>query len=228
MTVAMIITEDVLGSACSGTSGDLNRVLTLSNTLSTVDNGMIVFITGMQQIKDTDYTIVHLSAGTQITFLRNIFDDMPITVQYFESATITPTIITGYSRKIQMVMAIISREGQTATLTKVATTRDAMGGITAYTNTDYSIFWLQNAITEKDRNLIEMGLAVSGDMKAFFFPYYTSTVTGVAGPDITISVGDIVTDGAGNKWRIETKLGGRLSDGEEIFSPAIVRRINLD
>lgn len=217
--------ENKFGSDCSGTDGSTNRVLTLSNVYTTIEDGFMLALGGFVLAYGTDYQVNHLSASSKVTFVVPVYDVSPIEVLYFSAKQLS--ISATLSNKIYFFKKILLRHGQPATLRRSITTRDSVGGITSYTNTDYIVRWLQQPITEKDRNLVEMGLAVSGDQKGFFYPYYTSTDTGVVGPDIVITVGDIITDSAGIKWRIESKLGGRIADGIEIFSVAIVRRMDL-
>ena len=69
------------GSDCSGSDGEANRVLTLSNTDST--EAVIVAVNGAVWIEDTDYTVSHLAASSTITFINRIADAMHIEVIYF-------------------------------------------------------------------------------------------------------------------------------------------------
>ena len=219
------LTENWLGSNCTGNDGDTNRKLVIDNQRLTSGTGFLVFLGGFAQGISLDYTVSHLTQNTEITFLGRVHNESPIEILYFTSST-TPAILE-LSKKIQNFKNILNRHGQTANLRKVVPNRDGMGGVTSYTNSDYTIRWLQQPITEKDRNLIDMGLAVAGDMKAFFYPYYTSTDTGVVGPNITVETGDIITDSHSIKWRLEQKLGGRIADGTEIFAPCIVKKMDL-
>jgi len=74
-------TENKAGSDCTGSSGDPNRVLTLTNT-STSSNELVV-VDGTVLRKTTNYTVTHKSASSTITFLGNIFDAMTIDVRYY-------------------------------------------------------------------------------------------------------------------------------------------------
>jgi len=221
-----VTTENKFGSNCSGAEGDINRVLILSNNNLTLEDGFILALGGFVLAYGTDYLVNHLTASSTVTFVGPVYNAQPITILYFSSKSVAITT-SGISTKIDMVRKIIQKHGQGAALRRIVNNRDGFGGITSYSNTDYAIRWLQQPITEKDRNLVEMGLAVSGDQKGFFYPYYTSTDTGVIGPDIIVTVGDVITDLAGIKWRIEQKIGGRIADGIEIFSVAIVRRLDM-
>jgi len=73
--------EYKLGSDCSGSDGDTNRVLTLSNTsLSSQER---VYLDGVRLQKDTQYTVNHLNASSTITFLVKVWDTQKIQVDYF-------------------------------------------------------------------------------------------------------------------------------------------------
>lgn len=78
-------TEYFLGSDCSGSSGDSNRVLTISNTGNTTSNSFLVYASGLALSLNVDYTVNHKSSGTEITFLNPLWDDMTIVVQYDQS-----------------------------------------------------------------------------------------------------------------------------------------------
>jgi len=225
-TLAGVIpyTENLLGSNCTGADGAVNRTLALNNSKLTSGTGFMVFVGGFSMALTLDYTVSHLAADTIVTFLGAVHNESPIEVIYFLP---TIPIYAGLNRRINTFIRILDKHGQTVTLRKSTTTRDGFGGITAYTNIDYPIKWYPQAITEKDRNLVDMGLAVAGDMKAFFYPYYTSTDTGIAGSSITIETGDVIIDTHSIKWRVENKLGGRIADGIEIFSPTIIKRMDL-
>lgn len=218
-------TENKFGSDCSGSDGDINRVLTLSNMYMTIEDGFMTAVGGFVLAYGTDYTVTHNATHSTITFLNPVYNTSPITVLYFVSISVSVT--PGLSNKILYLKKIIASQGQAATLTRIIPTLDNAGGVTAYTNTDYNIRWLQQPITEKDRNIVDMGLAIAGDQKAFFYPYYTSTDMGVVGPSISVIVGDVITDSNSIKWRVEQKLGGRIADGTEIFGVTIVRRMIL-
>ena len=67
-------TKNYTGADLSGASGDKNRVLTLDNTIETVDDRFFVTYSGSYLYIDTDYTIDHKSANTTVTFLINVSD----------------------------------------------------------------------------------------------------------------------------------------------------------
>lgn len=72
---------DKRGSDCSGNDAAKNRVLTLANTSLTT--GIIIWINGTMLHPTHDYTVSHLAAGTEITFLNQIYDDNYIDGFYF-------------------------------------------------------------------------------------------------------------------------------------------------
>lgn len=75
-------TETKRGSDCSGSDGDSNRVLTLSNTVRTQAGGFQVFLNGLSLVLTTEFTVNHLAANTTVTFLNPVWDDGYITVIY--------------------------------------------------------------------------------------------------------------------------------------------------
>jgi len=77
-------TDTKTGTDCSGASGDKNRVLTLENTGATIDNGLLVYASGLALAVDSEFTISHLTTGTEITFLNKMFDHMTIVVRYLQ------------------------------------------------------------------------------------------------------------------------------------------------
>lgn len=76
--------ESFVGSDCTGSNGDANRVLTLSNTATTIYNAT-VYINGLMQ--DTragqDYNLLNQVAA-EITFLNPVYDADVIVVLYYE------------------------------------------------------------------------------------------------------------------------------------------------
>ena len=85
-------TEHKTGSECTGSSGDLNRVLTLANTGTTTDNGFLVHVSGLALTLNNEYIVSHNTTSTQITFLNKLWDDQLIIVSYYEAEAL---IITG-------------------------------------------------------------------------------------------------------------------------------------
>ena len=77
------ITEEYTGGDCSGSDGDSNRTLTLSNTNLTIQEGFLVFVNNSFLHLNNDYTVVHNSSSTIITFLNSLFDSQTVTVKYY-------------------------------------------------------------------------------------------------------------------------------------------------
>lgn len=77
-----IKTEHYTGSDCTGSSGAADRTLTISNDATTADNGFLVYVSGIALALATQYTVVHASENTVVTFLNFLWDDQTITVHY--------------------------------------------------------------------------------------------------------------------------------------------------
>lgn len=73
------------GADATGSDGDSNRVLTLLNTGLTVQSGFLVYASGLPLALTIEYTVVHNTTGTEITFLNGLWDDMTVVVSYFEN-----------------------------------------------------------------------------------------------------------------------------------------------
>jgi len=69
------------GSDCTLTDGVVNRVLTLTNTVTTTT--VMVGAGGRYLSEDDEYTVTHNAASSTITFLTEIWDDTQIEVTYF-------------------------------------------------------------------------------------------------------------------------------------------------
>ncbi len=82
-----IKTEHYNGSDCTGSTGGSNRVLTISNTTKTENDGFLVHASGLVLALTSEYTVDHNSSGTQITFLNPLWDDQTIAIQYAQQLT---------------------------------------------------------------------------------------------------------------------------------------------
>jgi len=213
-------TENYHGSDCTGSDGDANRVLTIANTDTTGDNGFMVFADGLGLTNGVHFTASHASSDTTITFLNKLWDDMNIVVNYYAG------VEAGYADRRNDFQDIVLENGTNVTLKRETETKDPMGNTTSIVTDSYSIVYMKQDITGKDRQIHEMGLAVPGNSKAFFYHQYLAAMTGNG--DMVVHVGDIIEDATGNQWRIEQILGDRYMTGEEIFKSAIIKRINLD
>ena len=202
--------ENRLGSQCSGTSGQPNRVLTLTNVNLTTSDDFAVFVTGKIQSLSIDYTVVHTPTNTKITFLRNISNENPIIVSYE-----TTTASSGGIGKNDFINGPLKEFGRDYTKIRITDTLDSMGGKTVATETSETISGIIIFVTEKDRRLLEMGLARIGDAKFL--------VDG----NVDLLEGDIIQD-SGKKWRITQINGNRQDADETVFISAIMRNIGLD
>ena len=213
-------TEDYQGSDCTGSDGDTNRVLTISNVDTTGDNGFMVFVDGLGLSNGTHFTASHASEDTTITFLNKLWDDQNVVVNYYAGVSNT------YDARRNDFQQIVLDNGTDATLKRQIETKDGMGNVTSIVTDSYSIIYMKQDISGKDRQLHEMGLAVPGNSKAFFYHQYLNAMTGNG--DMVVHVGDIIEDPNQNQWRVEKIIGDRYMTGEEIFKSAVIKRINLD
>ena len=211
------------GSDCSGSSGESNRILTLENTNVTTNAGLFVAVSGLKLTLDTDYTISNLSSSSTITFLNPLWENMTIVAKYYEKPD---NYTKEYSKVRDDLQEIVIEHGITAYLKRPTETVDSMGGVSAVELAGYNIFVSIQDITNKDRQIISMGLANPGSAKAFFFDSYPDSVT--SNGDLTVQTGDVIVDGFDREWRLEKILGKKTFQGEIIFISAILNRIDLD
>ena len=160
-------TDNKTGADCTGSTGDKNRILTVDNTGLTKQGGFLV-TAGLTLGLGTEYTVVHSATGSTITFLNKMFDYMTIVVKYLQASTAT----NNYEIARNDIQGIIIENGISATLIRQTKTTDGLGGLTGISTENYAIFLVVNDITKKDRQIIDMGLAVHGNKKAFFIHEY--------------------------------------------------------
>jgi len=219
-------TEIYTGADCSGSSGAINRTLTLANTGTTSADGFLISVSGLVLALTSEYTVVHNSSASVITFLNALWDDQPIVSNYYQQRTGTVAAgSTQYDKMRADVQAIITEHGQEYTLIRQAETVASMGDVTDVSGTEYTIYSMVQDITKKDRQIHEMGLAVPGNSKAFFFHEYPDSITGNG--TVTPDVGDIMKDSDNNYWRVEQILGEKKAGGEEIFRTGIIKNVEL-
>jgi len=89
----------------------------------------------------------------------------------------------------------------------------------------YTIFFIMQGITKKDRQIHEMGLAIEGNVKGFFYNEYPDSITGHG--TLIVQAGDMILDKNNNWWRIEQIIGGRKAKSKEIFRTAVLKKIGL-
>lgn len=122
------------------------------------------------------------------------------------------------------VQSIILENGIPATLTRQTETINTMGDVTAISEASYTIFILIQDITKKDRKIHEMGLAISGNSKAFCFHEYPATITGSTA--VKVQTGDIIYD-TEFYWRVEQVIAEKKAEAKEIFRTIIIKKIDL-
>lgn len=109
---------------------------------------------------------------------------------------------------------ILTDDGQDVTLKKHTVTVGPMGEVTAVAeSSSTTVRALRSAVTDRDRELLEQGIARKGDIKGV---YKTAD-----DPD----EGDVIVDGNSEKWRI-IRVNRRIGTvGTEVFKSTIERRI---
>jgi len=182
-----------LGSDASGSSGASNRVITLSNTGLTQQNGFLVYVSGLALALTTEYTVSHLSASTTITFLNGMWDDMTIVVQYVQGSS-------GVASDFEN--GPLTDFGVTAVRTPVTMTTDFHGNKTYTDGTDENMSAVFNPIT-KEYTLDKAGLAQVYDATVFI------------GPNTTLNKYDKVTHDS-KVYRVD-KVSERDFNGTGVF-----------
>ena len=124
------------------------------------------------------------------------------------------------------IQNIIKTHGQQAELVRPVPSTDTMGQTKSVGETGYTIFFIMQDITKKDRQIHEMGLAIPGNVKGFFYNEYPESITGNG--TLTIKPGDKIKDRNGFLWRIEQLIAGRKSQTKEIFRVAVLKKIDLN
>jgi len=94
------------GADCSGSSGEADRVLTLSNTGATSQNGFLVYVSGLALALTTEYTVSHKNSSTEITFLNPLWDDMTIVISYYEGTPAESDTDTRLTRALDRTMEL--------------------------------------------------------------------------------------------------------------------------
>lgn len=89
----------------------------------------------------------------------------------------------------------------------------------------YTIFFIIQDISKKDRQIHEMGLAIEGNVKGFFYHEYPDSITGHG--TLIVQAGDMIKDKNNVWWRIEQIIGGRKAKSKEIFRTAVLKKIGL-
>ena len=174
--MANIGTFNGTGADCSGNSGDSNRVLTLSNTGLTQQNGMLVYVSGLALALSEEYTVSHKNSGTEITFLNPLWDDMTIVVQYYEQ------IITSTLGKLPLTTQLIKKEiatlGSNVTIRSITDdSYSKWGDATESTSDAKNVKCMVNVLSQEDE-LVKEGVFQSGDLVFWFISNRTDIERG--------------------------------------------------
>jgi len=120
---------------------------------------------------------------------------------------------------------IIKTHGMQGHLIDQAETIGSMGDTQEVGVTGYTIFFIMQDISKKDRQIHEMGLAIEGNVKGFFYNEYPNSITGNG--TLVVQAGDMIKDKNNFWWRIEQIIGGRKAKSKEIFRTAVLKKIGL-
>jgi len=92
---------------------------------------------------------------------------------------------------------IIKTHGMQGSLIKETENIGSMGDTKSIAQSGYTIFFVMQDITKKDRQIHEMGLAITGNVKGFFYNEYPESITGHG--DMIVQAGDMILD-KNNFW----------------------------
>ena len=160
--MGVIKTEYYDGSDCTESSGDLNRVLTISNTSTTTVNGFLIYVSGLALALTSEYTIIHNPANSVVTFINRVWDDQKIIVQYIQDGS---SIIESDTSE-DFILGPIGDFGVQVVRTSVTITTDFHGDKTYINGTNETIeVVFENP--NKKYELDESGLDKSYDAKIF-------------------------------------------------------------
>lgn len=115
---------------------------------------------------------------------------------------------------------VLDENGSSFSLIKKNRTEDAQGGIHEVTDTVVYIDGITQPVTEKDRELTEVGNIPKGSVRGYFKHEYNQD-----GTDYVVDTGDELKDGYGREWRVVTIEGRYRVKGFEIYRKVILRRI---
>ncbi len=187
----MATTENYLGSALTGSDGSSNRTLTLSNTRLTLDNGLNIHVDGYFLHPSSDFTIVHNSSASVITFLNAIFNEQKITVEYLLAG---PGGDPGQGDSgilpfdTQLLTNEIDYMGETLTLSTISGSSQSTWGDTYDETTSDSIIKAVINVMNPQEELVREGRFQPGDLRVFFKPGQT------------VLIGDKLYRNVDSKW----------------------------
>ena len=172
-------TENYNGSDCTGTDGDTNRTLTISNSSTTNDDYFEVFVNNSFLHLTTDYTIVHNSSSSVITFLNNLWDEQPITIIY---STSTSYAGVGGAGILPLNSRIYNKElfslGSTVTIRTITDdSYSKWGDATESTSDSTGVKCMTNVLSQEDE-LVKEGIFQSGDLVFWFDTSRTDIIRG--------------------------------------------------
>lgn len=124
------------------------------------------------------------------------------------------------------IQEIIQAHGQQGNLIRESEETGTMGDVKTVNETGYTIQFMMQDITKKDRQIHEMGLAIPGNVKCFFYHQYPNSITGNG--TLEVQAGDKIQDKNGFWWRIEQIIGKRRSQTKEIFKVGVLNKIDLN
>jgi hypothetical protein len=151
-------TDSRRGSACSGTDGTSNRILTLLNKIVSSSDVIGVWVNGVLLIPTTEYTVTNSGTYPTITFLNSIYDIDYIIVVYLSwTADVSGTYMGN----------ILKRVGETVNIIQnLKSAPDKYGDITTTEYGRYVKGHIQ-VMTAEDQEVVE-GSFKSGDLIGFF------------------------------------------------------------
>ena len=170
-------TENYTGADCTGSSGTASRVLTLTNTGKTVDDGLFVFVAGLSLSLTSEYTVTHNTTGTTIVFVNPVWDDLNIIITYNQNVD---TVGSGGGAGSDFTLGPLVDFGVTATRTPVTMATNFSGNKTYTDGTDEDIDIVLQPYNEK-YDLDKSGLNKNYDQIAY------------VGPSVTINKYDKIT-----------------------------------
>lgn len=155
-------TEYFTGEDASGSEGDTNRVLTLSNTSLTEQDGMFVHVSGLILSLTSEYTVSHSTTSTQITFLNALWNNSNIVVTY---NTIPAVSDAGTANDFEN--GPLNDFGVDVTRTPVTVMTDNIGGQKTYSDGSTSTITVVFENPNQNFGLDKAGLTEHFDARLF-------------------------------------------------------------
>lgn len=121
---------------------------------------------------------------------------------------------------------IILEQGDVFNIIQQSDVVDGQGKVIDVSETEVFIFGYMTDITKRDRQIADLGLAVSGNRILYVFPEYSIT----SGDEVEIyevKEGDILKDRNNEKWRVIQIVHEPYINDTKIYKKAIVRNIGL-